>query len=281
MVDREHRVFRALADSDVPVPRPLLFCEDTSVIGTEFFVMEYVEGRIFWDPTLPALPVAERSAIYAEMARVLAALHTLDFAARGLADYGKPGNYFARQIKRWTSQYVAARTETIASMDALAAWLPEHIPSDGDPVSLVHGDFRLDNMIFHPKEPRVLALLDWELSTLGHPLADLAYACLPYHLGGVAWPALRGIAGAASGVPPERELVAEYCRHVGRELVAPEVHAFCLAFSLFRYASIVQGVYRRGLDGNASSRDAVSYRDRVVQAADVAWAIARGRELSE
>jgi aminoglycoside phosphotransferase (APT) family kinase protein len=275
MVEREYRVFRALEATDVPVPRPLVFCDDPSVIGTEFFVMEYVAGRIFWDPTLPELAASARGAIYAEMARVLAALHRVDYAARGLADYGKAGNYFARQIKRWTQQYHAAQTEPLPAMDALIAWLPEHIPHD-DHTTLVHGDYRLDNMIFHPSEPRVLAVLDWELSTLGHPLADLAYNCMPYHLGAAGGRALRELAGPASGIPTEHEYVATYCRQAGRAEVSPAVHAFCLAFSLFRYASIVQGVYKRGLDGNASSGDAVSYRDRVAQAAEIGWQLVRG-----
>jgi aminoglycoside phosphotransferase (APT) family kinase protein len=271
MVDREFRVLSALVDTDVPVARPVVFCAETSVIGTEFFVMEYVQGRIFWDPLLPELTAAERGAVYREMARVLSALHAVDYRARGLGDYGKPGNYFARQIKRWSEQYVAAQTEPVPSMDALMAWLPRHVPQD-DTTSLVHGDFRLDNMIFHPSEPRVLAVLDWELSTLGHPLADLAYNCMPYHLAQPGRSRVSEVAGEQSGIPTEAEYVATYARHAGRgEVPAFE---FYLAFSLFRYASIVQGVYKRGLLGNASSgTDAVGYRQRVLDAADVAWAL--------
>ncbi len=272
MIEREYRVYRALESSEVPVPRPLLYCKDASVIGTEFFVMDYVAGRIFWDPALPNVEASERRAIYSEMVRVLAALHCVDYAACGLADYGKPGNYFARQLKRWTEQYRAAQTETLPAMDALSRWLPAHLPSD-DTTTLVHGDFRLDNMIFHPTEPRVLAVLDWELSTLGHPLADLAYACMPYHLGAPGRAAIAGIAGPGTAIPREAEYLAEYCKHTGRTSL-PD-HTFCLAFSLFRYAAIVQGVYRRGLDGNASSSDATSYRDRVAQAAEVGFQLVR------
>jgi aminoglycoside phosphotransferase (APT) family kinase protein len=266
MVDREHRVFAALHGSGVPVPKPFLYCDDRAVIGTEFFVMEHVQGRIFWDPTLPeAANAAERSALYEEMNRVLAALHTLDYGARGLADYGKPGNYFARQIKRWTQQYEAAKTDQLPEMERLIAWLPANVPAD-DQTTLVHGDFRLDNMIFHPSEPRVLAVLDWELSTLGHPLADVAYNCMPYHASSRGAPRLDGIAGEDSGIPTQAEYVARYCARTGRDGIPG--FAFYLAFSFFRYASIVQGVYHRGLQGNASSREgAKEMRARTIEAA--------------
>jgi aminoglycoside phosphotransferase (APT) family kinase protein len=275
MVDREYRIFTALAGSGVPVPRTELFCDDRAVIGTEFFVMEYVAGRIFWNAALPEVQsAAERSAIYAEMNRVLGALHQVDYAARGLADYGKPGNYFARQIKRWSAQYMAAQTDPLPSMDRLMAWLPEHVPA-GDEACLVHGDFRLDNMIFHPREPRVLAVLDWELSTLGHPLADLAYNCMPYQAPFRGAPALREVAGPASGIPTEQEYVAQYGARTGRAGI--EGWSFYLAFSFFRYASIVQGVYHRGLQGNASSAgDAPAMRARTIAAAETGDRIARG-----
>jgi len=271
MVDREYRVLSGLADTDVPVARPLLYCSDAAVIGTEFFIMEYVQGRIFWDPTLPELAASERRELYDEMVRVLGALHRIDYRSRGLGDYGRPGNYFARQIKRWSEQYASSSTDRVVAMDELMVWLPAHVPDD-DTTTLVHGDFRLDNMIFHPREPRVLAVLDWELSTLGHPLADLAYNCMPYHLASPDRPALSLLAGAASGIPTEAEYVAAYAQQVGRSGVAD--FSFYLAFSLFRYASIVQGVYRRGLLGNASSgAEAISYRQRVLDAAEVAWAL--------
>ena len=267
MVDREHRVFVALYGSDVPVPQPHLYCADCSVIGTEFFVMQHVDGRIFWNPELPEVGSAhERSALYDEMNRVLAALHTLDYAARGLGDYGKPGNYFARQIKRWTQQYEAAKTDQLPAMDQLIAWLPANIPAD-DQTTLVHGDYRFDNMIFHPTEPRVLAVLDWELSTLGHPLADVAYNCMPYHIPARGARPLAGVAGSSSGIPSQAEYVARYCSRTGRNGI-PSL-AFYLAFSFFRSASIVQGVYHRGLHGNASSLEgAKEMRGRTVEAAE-------------
>jgi len=274
MVDREYRVLAALAQTDVPVAKPRLYCEDRAVIGSEFYVMDYVTGRIFWDPTLPAVEPAERRAIYREMTRVLAALHKVDFASVGLADYGKPGNYFARQVARWASQYEAAKTEPLPEMDSLLAYLQANIPEDAS-VALVHGDYRLDNMIFHPSEPRVLAVLDWELSTLGHPLADLAYSCMPYHLEGPNRPPLNTLLkGPDIGVPSEREFIADYCALTGRS--SDLDLRFYLAFSMFRYASIVQGVYKRGLSGNASSgAEATGYRARVEHAAKVAWDLVR------
>lgn len=274
MVDREYRVLNALSKTDVPVARPRLYCEDRAIIGSEFFVMDYVAGRIFWDPTLPALPAAERRAIYREMSRVLACLHKVDPAAVGLGDYGKPGNYFARQVARWASQYEAAKTDPLPEMDSLHTYLQANIPSDVS-VALVHGDFRLDNMIFHPTEPRVLAVLDWELSTLGHPLADLAYSCMPYHLNAAGRQPLAELAETPdTGIPREREFVADYCAQTGR--AADLDLRYYLAFSMFRYASIVQGVYKRGLSGNASSgAEAMQYRARVEHAAQVAWNLVR------
>jgi aminoglycoside phosphotransferase (APT) family kinase protein len=273
MVDREYRVLRALHGSGVPVAKPIWYCDDASIIGTEFFVMEYVAGRIFWDPTLPQLAAAERRALYAEMARVLAVLHGVDYAARGLKEYGKAGNYFARQIRRWSEQYVASKTEAIPAMDALMEWLPAHMPAD-ETTTLVHGDYRFDNMVFHPTEPRVLAVLDWELSTLGNPLADLAYNCMTYHLPGPERPALAELAGPKTGIPTEAEYVAEYCRHSGQKGI-PHFE-FYLAFSLFRYASIVQGVVKRGLSGNASSgSEAGTYTVRVRSASTKGWELAQ------
>jgi aminoglycoside phosphotransferase (APT) family kinase protein len=274
MVDREYRVFSALADSAVPVPRPELFCADASVIGTEFFIMEYVSGRIFWNATLPEVGTAsERRALYEEMNRVLSALHAVDPVLAGLSDYGRPGNYFERQIRRWSEQYRAAQTEPLSSMEWLMAWLPENVPA-GDESRLVHGDFRLDNMIFHPHEPRVLAVLDWELSTLGHPLADVAYNCMPYHMAFRGAPALNEVAGEVSGIPTEGEYLRLYCDRTGRAGL-PHWN-FYLAFSFFRYASIVQGVYSRGLQGNASSAaDAPAMRARAVEAAETGQRLAQ------
>jgi aminoglycoside phosphotransferase (APT) family kinase protein len=254
-VDREFRVISALADSDVPVADAYHLCKDDDVIGSMFYVMSFVDGRIFWDPTLPDLSNEERTSVYDAMNRVLAALHGVDFSAVGLGDYGKPGNYFERQVGRWTKQYLAAETETIEPMDELMRWLPENMPADDGQVALVHGDYRLDNMIFHPTEPRILAIVDWELSTLGHPYADLAYQCMQWRLPNVG--ISRGLANvdrSALGIPTEKEYVALYCRRTGRDDISD--WTFCLAFSFFRLASIVQGVLKRSLDGNASNTSA-------------------------
>lgn len=263
MVEREYRVMKALEGSAVPVPEMILLEEDESVIGTPFFVMEYVRGRVFPDPSFPGVDARERRALFAEMARVMAALHAVDYRARGLEDFGKPGNYFARQIGRWTKQYEASKTEPLAPMDRLIEWLPSHIPDD-DTTAIAHGDYRPHNLLFHPTEPRVVAVLDWELSTLGHPMADVAYNCIPYHAGPLADLA----SDRQSGVPAEDEYVAEYCRFAGRDRI--DGWAFYVAFSLFRLASISQGVYKRGLDGNAASSRALAARDAVVQLAETA-----------
>ena len=255
-VDREFRVITALADTDVPVASGYHLCEDDEVIGSMFYVMGYVDGRIFWNPALPDLGNAERSAIYDEMNRVLAALHGVDVDAVGLEDYGKPGNYFERQVGRWSRQYLAAETETIAPMDELMRWLPEHMPDDDGQVALVHGDYRLDNMIFGPTEARILAIVDWELSTLGHPFADLAYQCMQWRLPNTGISkGLADIDRAAIGIPTEAEYVATYCRRTNRAGISD--WTFCLAFSFFRLASIVQGVLKRALDGNASNIQAM------------------------
>jgi aminoglycoside phosphotransferase (APT) family kinase protein len=251
-VDREFRVISALAATDVPVAKAYHLCEDDNVIGSMFYIMGFVEGRIFWDPALPDIRVADRTAMYDEMNRVLAALHSVDVDAVGLSDFGKPGNYFERQVGRWTTQYLAAETETIEPMVTLMRWLPEHMPADDGQVALVHGDYRLDNMIFHPTESRILAIVDWELSTLGHPFADLAYQCMQWRLpnAGIS----KGLADMdrkALGIPAEAEYVELYCQRTGRDGI-PD-WTFCLAFSFFRLAAIVQGVLKRALDGNASS----------------------------
>jgi aminoglycoside phosphotransferase (APT) family kinase protein len=265
MVEREQQILTALQGTDVPVPRVDAFTEDSEIIGTPFFVMEFVQGRVFYDPTLPGMAPAERAAIYDDMNRVLAALHGVDYGARGLADYGKPGNYFARQVSRWSEQYLAAKTHDIPSMDALLEWLPAHQPDD-ETTTIVHGDFQMSNLMFHPTEPRCVALLDWELSTLGHPMADLAYACHRYHV------TPGGLAG--NGIPTEDEFVARYCERTGRERIPG--WNFYLAFALFRLASIVQGVYKRGLQGNASSASAVGLKLVVDAFADKAWELAKG-----
>jgi aminoglycoside phosphotransferase (APT) family kinase protein len=269
-VDREYRVMRALAATDVPVPPALLMCDDASVIGTPFFIMGCVDGRVFRQPHLPGASAAERAAMYADMADVLARLHRVDVAAVGLGDYGKPGNYYARQIGRWGQQYLAAKTDEIASMDRLMAWLPTHIPP-GDEIAIVHGDYRVENLIFHPTEPRIVAIVDWELSTLGHPLADLAYNCLTYHLPAEALGRSEQVEQDRAGLPDEKTYVAAYLRRTGRAAI-PDWN-FYLAFSMFRLASILQGVYARGLQGNAASAYALQRGAAARLIADRAWAL--------
>ncbi len=275
LVEREHRILSALEGSGVPVPRTRLLCEDPGVIGTVFYVMDYVPGRVFRDPRLPGLTPRDREAIYEHMVDILARLHRLDWQALGLADFGRPGNYFARQIHRWTEQYRASETETIPSMDRLIAWLPEHIPAD-DRTTVVHGDFRLENMVVHPIEPRIVAVLDWELSTLGHPLADLAYNCLPYHLGGAVFPGLADEDLAALGIPSEDRSLDAYCRRVGRSGI-PD-WPFYLAFAMFRLAAILQGIMGRVRDGTAADRRAREHGVLARPLADAAWALVRDQQ---
>jgi aminoglycoside phosphotransferase (APT) family kinase protein len=269
-VDREFRVMAALKQTDVPVPRMAVLCDDPSIIGTIFFVMDYADGRIFWDPALPGLTNAERGALYAEMNRVIAALHTVDYSGIGLADFGKPGSYFARQIARWSRQYRASETRRIDSMENLIAWLPENIPAD-DETTLVHGDFRLDNMIFHPTEPRIIAVLDWELSTLGHPLADFAYHMLPWRLRPDEFRGMAGVDIAALGIPSEAEYLALYRRTTGRAAIDPRDWDFCLVYNMFRLAAIRQGILRRALDGNAADPNAAEVGGRAGDTSDAAW----------
>jgi aminoglycoside phosphotransferase (APT) family kinase protein len=255
-VDREYRVLTALRDSGVPVPRTYWLCEDESVIGTAFYIMDCVDGRVLWDPSLNALDRAGRRAVYEDMNRVIAALHRVDYHAVGLADFGKPGNYLARQIARWTKQYRASETEKIEAMDRLIEWLPENIPA-ADETAIVHGDYRLDNLIFHPTEPRVVAVLDWELSTLGHPLADFSYHCMSWHVPPGPFRGLAGVDLAALGIPFEREYIAAYCRHVGRAPIDPDHWDFYIAYNLFRAAGIAQGIMGRVVDGTAASQHAI------------------------
>ena len=270
-VDREFRVIGALHAAGFPVARPVCLGDDPGILGTLFYVMQYVEGRNFWDPTLPGLTPGERAALYAEMNRVLVALHALDFAAIGLQDFGKPGNYFARQIARWSRQYRASETEPIEAMEQLLVWLPEHIPAS-DETTLVHGDYRLDNLIFHPSEPRILAVVDWELSTLGHPLADFAYHVMVWRVPGGENRGLGGVDVAALGIPSETQYLESYCRRTGRTGVAPDVWEFCMAYNLFRIACIRQGILRRVLDGTAASRHAREAGARARETAELAWA---------
>jgi aminoglycoside phosphotransferase (APT) family kinase protein len=248
-VDREYRAMKALA-GQIPVPVMRALCEDPEVIGTAFYVMDYLEGRIFRDATLPGLAPAERAAVYDELNATLAKLHAVDFEAVGLGDYGRPGNYFERQVARWTRQYRDAESESIPAMEALIAELPGRIPADQS-VSIAHGDYRLENVMFHPAEPRLIAVLDWELSTIGHPLADIAYNGFLWRSHSPGWGSLDGADFPTSGIPTEEEYVAAYCRRTGRAGI--DDWPFYMAFGIFRLASIGQGVYRRVLAGNAAT----------------------------
>jgi aminoglycoside phosphotransferase (APT) family kinase protein len=269
-VDREYRVITALAGSNVPVPKTYGLCSDDGVIGSMFYVMEYADGRVLWDGALPGMTKEQRAAIYWEMNRVIAALHQVDHEKRGLGDYGKPGNYFARQIGRWSKQYQASETETIESMNRLIEWLPQNIPAN-DETTIVHGDFRLDNLVFHPTEPRVIAVLDWELSTLGHPLADFSYHCMSWHVPPGAFRGLIGHDLAALGIPGEPEYVAEYCRRVGRESINPADWDFYIAYNMFRAAGIAQGIMGRVVDGTAASEHAREVGRSARTLADLGW----------
>ncbi|MFM0728062.1 phosphotransferase [Paraburkholderia strydomiana] len=273
-VEREYRVMRALADTGVPVAQMLALCEDESVIGRAFYVMEFVEGHVLWDQSLPGMTPTERAAIYDEMNRVIAALHSVDVEAAGLADYGKPGNYFARQIGRWSKQYLASETEPIDAMQRLIEWLPQHMPAETrGRASVVHGDYRLDNLIFHPHEPRVLAVLDWELSTLGDPLADFAYHCMAWHVDPAQFRGIAGLDWAALGIPDEAQYVARYCQRTGFE-----IHGdwnFYLAYNMFRIAAILQGIMKRVVDGTAASAQALDAGRRAKPMAELAWRYAQ------
>lgn len=272
-VEREFRVMRALAGSGVPVPAMRLLCEDAAVIGTPFFVMDHVEGRIFADRVMRSGTPAERRAVYDDLARVLAALHRVDWRAAGLADFGKAEGYLERQVQRWTRQWEAAKVEEMPEMDRVADWLAARTRMEEE-TAIAHGDYRLGNVIIHPTEPRIVAVLDWELATLGHPLADLAYACLTYHLppGPSGLTGVLGTEHESLGIPTEVEFVTAYSRAAGRP-VPQDLDVF-LVFSMFRLASIVAGVWRRALDGNAADPRAIGYRERYRSMAEAAWAIA-------
>jgi len=280
-IEREFAVMKALQGSDVPVPRMLALCEDESVMGRAFYVMEFVQGRVLWDQSLPGMSMAERAALYDEMNRVMAALHQVDFAAVGLSSYGKPGNYFERQIGRWSKQYLASVTQDIPAMNELIVWLPANIPDsarDPSEVSIVHGDYRMDNLVFHPTEPRALAVLDWELSTLGHPLADFSYHCMSWHIQTSG--AARGLGGkdlAALGIPDELSYVRRYCERTGRadaETVMKDWN-FYMAYNLFRIAAILQGIAKRVEDGTASSDRARETGAGARPMAELGWQFAK------
>tara|TARA_R110000796_G_scaffold128939_3_gene244586 strand:+ start:3694 stop:4743 length:1050 start_codon:yes stop_codon:yes gene_type:complete len=276
MVEREYQVINALGSTDVPVPTARLLCEDPEVIGTAFYVMDYVEGRVHTQPLLGDVEQSQRLPIYRSMIETMAQLHNVDWKAVGLESYGKAEGYIPRQIKRWSGQFEASRTGDMPAMDALMAWLPEHMPKD-DHTTIAHGDFRIGNLILHPTEPRVVSILDWELATLGHPLSDLAYCCLPYHLpSGVN--GVKGMLGAdlkGMGLPEEQQVLDWYCQYSGRSEI-PDWNFF-LAFSLFRLAAILQGVYHRAVQGNASNADALEVGKRAGLLAERGWEIAQSK----
>jgi aminoglycoside phosphotransferase (APT) family kinase protein len=279
-VEREFAVMHGLCDTDVPVPHMHCLCEDESVIGRAFYIMEYMQGRVLWDQSLPDMNRVERGAIYNEMNRVIAALHKVDFNARGLAGYGKAGNYFERQIGRWSKQYTASITQPIPEMDHLMEWLPRNIPPmarDDSIVSIVHGDYRLDNLMFDAKQQRVVAVLDWELSTLGHPLADFSYHCMAWHIPPGSFRGIAGLDFEALGIPSEEEYIRLYCERTG--LATPiQLKAdwnFYMAYNMFRIAAILQGIAKRVEAGTASSAQAVSSAAGARPLAQMAWKFAR------
>jgi hypothetical protein len=275
-IEREFKVMKGLCGTAVPVAQMHVLCEDETIIGRAFYVMEFVAGRVLWDQSLPGMSNAQRSEIYDEMNRVIAALHSVKFAEQGLANYGKPGSYIERQIGRWSKQYVASQTQAIPDMDRLMTWLPANIPSsakDESLVSIVHGDFRLDNLMFHPTEPKVLAVLDWELSTLGHPLADFSYHCMAWHIKPGSFRGIGGLDHHALGIPNEAEYIKRYCERTG--FTTPEKLAldwnFYMAYNLFRIAAILQGIAKRVEDGTASSEQAKSSGAGAKPMAELAW----------
>ncbi len=254
-VDREYRIIKALEETKVPVPRTVFLCNDESIIGTIFYIMEFVDGRIFWDPTLPEIDENKRMKVYEETVRIMAELHKIDVEKSGLLDFGKPGNYFERQVGRWIKQYRAAETESYPEIETLIAWLEKTMPDDDGLISIVHGDYRLYNMIFDHREERMLALLDWELSTIGHPYADLAYQCMNWHIPQIGiTPGLAGINLEKLGIPSEDDYVSNYCSKMGINSIPN--WSFYLAFGFFRLAGIAQGVYKRSIQGNASADNA-------------------------
>ncbi|MFZ3124713.1 MAG: phosphotransferase family protein [Acidovorax sp.] len=271
-IDREYRVMRALQGSNVPVPRMLAYCEDTQIVGTPFYLMEFLDGRVLIDQSLPGMAPAGRGAIYREMNRVIAALHNVNYQALGLETFGKPGNYFARQIARWSRQCQESTLPVNEAMQKLMEWLPAHIP-EGDETTLVHGDYRLDNLVFHPTEPRVIGVLDWELSTLGHPLADLSYQCMAWHIPHALWRGIAGLDLAALGIPSESEYVGWYAQATGRD---PSQHwDFYMAYNLFRMAAILHGIAQRAADGSAAAGDAEKTGRKAGPLAEIGWQCAQ------
>jgi aminoglycoside phosphotransferase (APT) family kinase protein len=277
-VDREYRVMRALAGTAVPVPRVYALCEDNAIIGTMFYVMEFLDGRVFWDQRLPGLGPADRRAMFTSMNAVIAALHSVDHIAIGLEGFGRPGNYMARQIGRWSSQYQASETEPQRAMDALIEWLPRHLPCEEAP-RVVHGDYRMDNLVFHRTEPKVIGVLDWELSTIGDPLADFAYHVMSWRVSPELFRGLAGIDFAGLGIPAEEEYVAAYCRQAGRGPI-PDWE-FYMVYSLFRLAAIMQGIAKRAVEGTAASDEAFVLGRLARPVGEQAWALARSLGASD
>ena len=271
-VDREYRVIRTLHAQAFPVAEPLTYCSDESVAGTPFYVMDYVDGHVFWEPQMPGSNPAERAAVYDSMNATIARLHALDPAKIGLGDFGRGENYVARQVERWSKQYRSSETEKIDAMERLIDWLPKHIPQGG-PVRLVHGDYRLDNLIFDPHEPRVLAVLDWELSTLGDPLADFAYHCMAWHVDPAQFRGIAGLDWGALGIPDEARYVQRYCERTG--LTISGDWNFYLAYNMFRIAAILQGIMKRVVDGTAASEQAADAGRRARPMAELAWRYAQ------
>jgi aminoglycoside phosphotransferase (APT) family kinase protein len=268
-IDREYRVMRALQDSAVPVPRMLGYCEDASLLGTPFYLMEFLEGRVLVDQSLPGMGPAERSAVYSDLNRVIAALHSVDFRAVGLATFGKEGNYFARQIDRWTRQTASSTVPVPRAMLRLMEWLPQHVPTEDDETTLIHGDYRLDNVILHPTEPRIIGVLDWELSTLGHPLADFSYHAMSWRIAPGLWRGIAGLDLTALGIPSEQEYLRMYATRTGRN---PGRHwNFYLAFNLFRMAGILHGIAQRVASGTAASADAAEMGGKAEPLAELGW----------
>lgn len=267
-IDREYRVMEALQGTSVPVPRMLGYCRDPHVLGTEFFVMEYLEGRVYVDQALPGVPPSERGAMYREMSRVISAIHEVDFESVGIGDYGKPGNYFARQIGRWSRQCAAATLPLPSAMHSLMEWLPEHIPTDNE-TTLVHGDYRLDNLVFHPSDPRIIGVLDWELSTLGHPLADFSAHCMSWRIPAQIWRGIGGLDLQELGIPSEAEYLSLYVNTTGRD---PSPHwDFYMAFNLFRLSAILHGIAQRAADGIAAAADALETGRKAAPLAELGW----------
>jgi aminoglycoside phosphotransferase (APT) family kinase protein len=279
-VEREFAVMRGLEGTTVPVPKMYCLCEDESVIGRAFYIMEFKQGRVLWDQALPGCSPSQRGDIYDEMNRVIAALHTVKFAELGLSGYGKPGNYFERQIGRWSKQYVSSVTQPIPEMDQLMAWLPNNIPAmarDERMVSIVHGDYRMDNLMFDANDSKIIAVLDWELSTLGHPLADFSYHCMAWHIPPGSFRGIGGLNFAELGIPDEDAYIHMYCDRT--KLCEPQQLKvdwnFYMSYNMFRIAAILQGIAKRVEDGTASSAQAVSSAAGARPLAQMAWEFAR------